>query len=74
MISCPPDAALRDCQGCRIKPECKADMRLYQQIQAARKRRPVIIAEEPIPQEVRIKAVSEIIVDGVHRVSLRRMK
>jgi len=52
MTTCPPDAALRDCQGCRIKPECKADMRLYQQIQAARKRRPVIIAEEPIPRTI----------------------
>ena len=30
LIVCPPDAALRDCAGCRIMAECKADIRAYQ--------------------------------------------
>lgn len=25
-IECPPDAALRDCRGCKIMAECKADL------------------------------------------------
>ena len=30
LIVCPPDAALRDCAGCRIMVACKADIRAYQ--------------------------------------------
>jgi len=30
LIVCPPDAALRDCAGCRIMAACKADIRAYQ--------------------------------------------
>ena len=30
LIVCPPDAALRDCVGCRIMAACKADIRAYQ--------------------------------------------
>lgn len=30
IIECPPDAALRDCRGCQIMTECKADIREMQ--------------------------------------------
>jgi hypothetical protein len=30
MIECPPDAALRDCRGCKIMDACKADIREMQ--------------------------------------------